>query len=69
MSAEINAIAAIIGALTVALVKKGTLTRAEAQSIFEEGKTALGSEPGQSYKFQGLQLINRLMAKLPAAGT
>jgi hypothetical protein len=63
---EIDTIAEIIGALINALVKNGALTRREAQSIFEEAKTALGPDPGQSYKFQALDMINHLMAKLPA---
>jgi hypothetical protein len=63
---KIDTIAEIIGALINALVKNGALTRGEAQSIFEEAKTALGPDPGQSYKFQALDMINRLMANLPA---
>jgi len=63
---EIDTIAEIIGALINALVKNGTLPRGEAQSIYEKAKTALGPDPEQSYKFQALQLIDRLMANLPA---
>jgi hypothetical protein len=56
----IDTVANIVGALITTSAKKGVLTTAEIDGIFDEAKAALGKLVHDDVMFPSLQMIDRL---------
>jgi hypothetical protein len=65
MPPEIDTAANVVGALIKALVKKGTLTKGEANDILDEAKTALGRFVNDDVMATSVQMIERLRENCP----